>query len=63
MKKNNKRLLFYVIIAAFIAFFAFNTLQSFTVESYDTFEELVYDLQEGRIEAFTMNDNGECTVT
>ena len=62
MKKNNKRLIFYVIIAVFIAFIAFNTLQSFTTESYESFEELEADLLAGHMESFAVNENGECFV-
>ena len=62
MKKNNKRIIFYVLVALLVVFLALNILKPLSSKSYDSFTELVKDLNADKISEFTVDENGKCEV-
>ncbi len=61
-RKSNKRIIFYVLIAALVVFMVLSVLKPFSKQSYDSFGDLVKDIEAGRISSFVVNDNGKCEV-
>ena len=61
-KKSGKRIIFYLLIAVFIAFIVFNTVNPFGAKSYDTVGDLIDDIKAERVVKFTVNENGKCEV-
>ena len=61
-RKNNKRLIFYAVLAVFIAFLAFNMLGDMVKDRY-TYTDLIADLKGGMVAEFVLNDSGKCTIT
>ena len=61
-KKNSKRLIFYAVIAIFLAVIVYTTLVPFRGNSYDSLDQLISDIKAGNVAEFTINDNGKCSV-
>ena len=61
-RKNNKRIIFYVVVIALIALLALNVLNSFRGEKYDTLGDLIADVKAGKLTYFTMDENGNVTT-
>ena len=61
-RKNNKRLIFYAVLAVFIVFLAYNMLGDMVKDRY-TYTDLIADLKSGIVSEFVLNDSGKCTIT
>lgn len=60
--KNVKRIIFYVLVAIFIAFIMFNVLNPLRASSYGKLSDLIKDINDEKITSFVVNENGKCEV-
>ena len=61
-RKNNKRLLFYVLVAVMVILLAFSVLRPLSGKNYDSLGQLIKDVEAGNVTEFTVTENGKCTV-
>lgn len=61
MKKNNKRIVFYVVLALFLVVLAYSMLNTLHKEEY-TLGQMISDIKAGNVVEFSINDNGKCHV-
>ena len=62
-RRNNKRIIFYIVAIVLVALLAISILRPFGKNSYDIDSDLIKDVLAGNVTSFEMNEDGNCVVS